>query len=88
MGTPFPWLPMLALAIGLVSHSYSLSSLFPYVGFMVQHLGVADDKDEAGYYAGYLASAFMVGRFATSYFWGRFADRYGRLPVVYIGLSS
>ncbi|CAM9564568.1 unnamed protein product [Ectocarpus sp. 6 AP-2014] len=88
MGTPFPWLPMLALAIGLVSHSYSLSSLFPYVGYMVQHLGVADDKDEAGYYAGYLASAFMVGRFATSYFWGRFADRYGRLPVVYIGLSS
>ncbi|CAB1117720.1 unnamed protein product [Ectocarpus sp. CCAP 1310/34] len=88
MGTPFPWLPMLALAIGLVSHSYSLSSLFPYVGYMVQHLGVTDDKDEAGYYAGYLASAFMVGRFATSYFWGRFADRYGRLPVVYIGLSS
>ncbi|CAM9581917.1 unnamed protein product [Ectocarpus sp. 12 AP-2014] len=88
METPFPWLPMLALAIGLVSHSYSLSSLFPYVGYMVQHLGVADDKDEAGYYAGYLASAFMVGRFATSYFWGRFADRYGRLPVVYIGLSS
>ncbi|CAB1117719.1 unnamed protein product [Ectocarpus sp. CCAP 1310/34] len=88
METPFPWLPMLALAIGLVSHSYSFSSLFPYVGYMVQHLGVTDDRDEAGYYAGCLASAFMVGRFATSYFWGRFADRYGRLPVVYIGLSS
>ena len=48
MEAPFPWLPMLALAIGLVSHSYSLSSLFPYVGYMVQHLGVTDDKDEAG----------------------------------------
>lgn len=39
---------MLAIAIGLISHSYSLSSLFPYVGYMVQQLGVADDKDEAG----------------------------------------
>lgn len=39
---------MLAIAIGLVSHSYSLSSLFPYVGYMVQQLGVAEDKDEAG----------------------------------------
>eukprot|EP00903_Cladosiphon_okamuranus_P009002 g8611.t1 len=86
--TPFPWPPMLAIAIGLVSHSYSLSSLFPYVGYMVQQLGVAEDKDEAGYYAGYLASAFMIGRFAFSYFWGRFADRYGRLPVLYIGLCS
>ena len=45
---PFPWMPMLALAVGLVSHSYSLSSLFPYVGYMVQHLGITDDKDEAG----------------------------------------
>lgn len=48
MATPFPWPPMLAIAIGLISHSYSLSSLFPYVGYMVQQLGVADDKDEAG----------------------------------------
>lgn len=46
--TPFPWSPMLAIAIGLVSHAYSLSSLFPYVGYMVQQLGVAEDKDEAG----------------------------------------
>ncbi|CAM9775793.1 unnamed protein product [Scytosiphon promiscuus] len=88
MGTPFPWLPMLAIAIGLVSHSYALTSLFPYVGYMVQHLGVTHDKDEAGYYAGYVSSAFMVGRFGSSYFWGRFADTHGRLPVIYVGLGS
>ncbi|CAM9579188.1 unnamed protein product [Ectocarpus fasciculatus] len=85
---PFPWLPMLAIAIGLVSHSYALTSLFPYVGYMVQHLGVTDDKDEAGYYAGYVSSAFMVGRVGSSYFWGRFADSHGRLPVIYVGLAS
>ncbi|CAN0142038.1 unnamed protein product [Ascophyllum nodosum] len=85
---PFPWLPMLAIATGLVSHSYALSSLFPYIGYMVQYLGVTDDKDEAGFYAGYVSSALMVGRFGSSYFWGRFADRYGRLPVMYISLCS
>lgn len=46
--TPFPWPPMLAIAVGLVSHAYALTSLFPYVGYMVQSLGVTDDKDEAG----------------------------------------
>lgn len=39
---------MLAISIGLVGHSYALTSLFPYVGYMVEHLGVTDDKDEAG----------------------------------------
>ena len=34
--------------MGLVAHSYALSSLFPYAGYMVQYLGVTDDKDEAG----------------------------------------
>lgn len=42
---------MLAISIGLVSHSYVLTSLFPYVGYMVQHLGVTDDKDEAGQFS-------------------------------------
>lgn len=48
MATPFPWLPMLSIAVGLVSHSYALTSLFPYVGYMVQSLGVTDDKDKSG----------------------------------------
>lgn len=39
---------MLAIAVVLVSHSYALTSLFPYVGYMVQSLGISDDKDEAG----------------------------------------
>lgn len=47
-GTPFPRMPMLAISMGLISHGYVLTSLFPYVGYMVQHLGVTDDKDEAG----------------------------------------
>ncbi|CAN0535105.1 unnamed protein product, partial [Laminaria digitata] len=50
-GTPFPWLPMVAIAICLVTAMYTLSSLFPYAGYMVQHLGVTDDKDEAGKFA-------------------------------------
>lgn len=45
---PFPWLPMIAISTGLISHSYALTNLFPYVGFMVQGMGVTDDKDKAG----------------------------------------
>ena len=48
MGTPFPWLPMMAISVCLVTVAYALCNLFPYVGYMVQDLGVTDDKDGAG----------------------------------------
>ncbi|CAM9181363.1 unnamed protein product [Choristocarpus tenellus] len=86
--TPFPWKPMLVISWALLSHSFALSSLFPYVGYMVQDIGVARSKDEAGFYAGYVASAFMLGRFCSSYFWGRFSDVHGRKPGLYVGLLA
>lgn len=41
-----------------------------------------------GYYAGYLPSAFMVGRFCFSSYWGRLSDQYGRLFVYRFSLWS
>lgn len=42
----------------------------------------------AGYYAGYVASAFTFGRLLSGYAWGYVADSWGRKPVVIIGLAS
>ena len=55
MGTPFPWRPMVAVGFCTVTVTYTLCSLFAYVGYMVQYLGVTDDKDEAGKFAKYHA---------------------------------
>ena len=45
---PFPYLPMLAIMASLVSSMVVQMSVFTYAGYMVEHLGVVDDKDEAG----------------------------------------
>ena len=45
-------------------------------------------RDQAGFYAGYLASAMMLGRMISSVPWGIAADKYGRKPVVLIGLFA
>ena len=45
-------------------------------------------RDEAGFYAGYLASSMMLGRMLSSVPWGMTADLYGRKPVVAIGLVA
>lgn len=34
--SPFPWLPIIAIFTALVSNAYAISSVFPYVGYMVQ----------------------------------------------------
>ena len=45
-------------------------------------------EDQAGYYAGYIASSMMIGRCLSSYPWGAAADTYGRKPVINIGLFA
>ena len=45
---PFPYLPMLAIMVCLVSSMVVQMSVFAYAGYMVEHLGVVDNKDESG----------------------------------------
>lgn len=45
---PFPYLPMVAILLSLVSNLVVQNSVFSYAGFMVEFLGVVDDKNEAG----------------------------------------
>lgn len=45
------------------------------------------NEENAGSYAGLIASAFMIGRSLTSYHWGKFADVYGRVAVLQLSLG-
>ncbi|CAN1143714.1 Protein ZINC INDUCED FACILITATOR-LIKE 1 [Linum perenne] len=65
-----------------------ISSLFPYLYFMVRDFNIAEKEEDIGYFAGYVGSSFMLGRALTSVFWGLVADRYGRKPVILLGTSS
>ncbi|CAM9486293.1 unnamed protein product [Phaeothamnion confervicola] len=85
---PFPWLSMISMSVALLSHGVAMTSLFSYVGFLVADLGVAADKDAAGFSAGYVTSAFMAGRVLSSFFWGSISDRIGRKPVLYVSLLA
>ncbi|XP_060218275.1 protein ZINC INDUCED FACILITATOR-LIKE 1-like [Lycium barbarum] len=62
-----------------------ISSLFPFLYFMIRDFHIAKREEDIGSYAGYVGSAFMFGRALTSAFWGVVADRYGRKPVIIFG---
>jgi len=65
-----------------------LSSLFPYLYFMIRDLHIAKRVEDIGFYAGFVGAAYMLGRTLTSIIWGILADRIGRKPVIVITIFS
>ncbi|KAD6796133.1 hypothetical protein E3N88_07029 [Mikania micrantha] len=75
------WIVVLCVAL-------PISSLFPFLYFMVRDFNIAEKEEDISYYAGFVGSAYMIGRALTSVFWGVVADRYGRKPVILLGTST
>ncbi|KAI3870118.1 hypothetical protein MKX03_021591 [Papaver bracteatum] len=71
--------------IATVGTALPISSIFPFLYFMIRDFQIATKVKNIGYYAGCIGSAYMFGRALTSYLWGIFADRYGRKPVLIFG---
>lgn len=54
---------------------------------MVKDLHDGDETD-ASFYAGLLVSAYAVAEAMTAMGWGALSDKYGRKPIVLIGLGG
>ncbi|KAL6905684.1 hypothetical protein ACP4OV_003285 [Aristida adscensionis] len=70
----------------------------PYVEFFfvgvttlassIRDFHIAKTEEDIGYYAGFLAASYMVGRAFAAIFWGIVADRIGRKPVIVFSILS
>ncbi|XP_020202503.1 protein ZINC INDUCED FACILITATOR-LIKE 1 isoform X2 [Cajanus cajan] len=58
------------------------------VYFMVKDFNIAETEEDISTYAGYVGSSLMLGRALTSILWGMISDRYGRKPVIIIGIIT
>ncbi|XP_044461409.1 protein ZINC INDUCED FACILITATOR-LIKE 1-like [Mangifera indica] len=76
---------LVSIWIIVLGTALPISSLFPFLYFMIRDFHIAKTEEDIGYYAGYVGSSFMLGRALTSVFWGIIADRYGRKPVIIFG---
>ncbi|BBG96730.1 zinc induced facilitator-like 1 [Prunus dulcis] len=79
---------IVAVWLVVLSAALPISSLFPFLYFMIRDLHIAKREEDIGYYAGYVGASFMIGRVLTSIFWGVVADRYGRKPVIILGIAA
>ncbi|KAJ0974664.1 hypothetical protein J5N97_016629 [Dioscorea zingiberensis] len=83
-----PYIEFLFVWIVTLCTALPISSLFPFLYFMIRDLHIAKREEDIGFYAGFVGASFMLGRSITSIFWGMVADRYGRKPVIVFGIIS
>ncbi|KAG0001791.1 hypothetical protein BGZ79_004143 [Entomortierella chlamydospora] len=79
--TPLPKIPLFVLSIVIFSEPLTSTILFP-------DFHITDNEDEIGFFCGLIASSFFFAQFCTSIFWGYMSDRYGRRPILLLGLCG
>ncbi|KAL4203419.1 hypothetical protein AMTRI_Chr01g103890 [Amborella trichopoda] len=84
----FPLKECISIGVIVLCNVLPISSLFPFLYFMIRDFNIAKKVEDIGYYAGFVGSSFMFGRFLTSFLWGMAADRYGRKPIIILGTLS
>ncbi|KAG2555678.1 hypothetical protein PVAP13_8NG035802 [Panicum virgatum] len=83
-----PYKELLFVAITTFASALPITSLFPFLYFMIRDLHVAQRDEDIGFYAGFLGASYMIGRGIASVFWGIIADRIGRKPVIAFSVFS
>ncbi|SGY79791.1 BQ5605_C008g05223 [Microbotryum silenes-dioicae] len=85
---PFPLRQVLILFLMRFSEPVASLVIFPFISKFIEDLGLTDQPERIGYYAGLIESLFALTMFTTVLTWGRLSDRIGRKPVMLIGLSG
>lgn len=84
---PFPWSRCLLLYSIIASTAIALSGPVVFLPDMAQ-LQFGMSEDDAGNAVGLLVGMFSAGQFLSSFFLGYLSDRFGRRPLLLVGVAS
>jgi len=70
----------------LTLYRISLTSIFPYLPAMIASFGVA--SNDIAFWAGACSAIYSLSQALTAIPWGRASDRYGRKPIILLGLLN
>jgi MFS family permease len=77
---------LLIIGISRFAEPVTFSSVFPYLPEMIESFGVS--KPDIAFWAGFTSAVFSISQCLTAVSWGRLSDRYGRKPIILIGLLN
>ena len=74
------------LIFGLFPEALLEAIVIPLFPFMVRYLLPNEPESDIGFYTGILGSAFYLPLFVMNLVWGATSDKYGRKPIILIGM--
>jgi MFS family permease len=80
-----PWKPLTVVFLMWVCDLFAFTTLV-YLPFMVQDFNITENPNDVGYYVGIIGSLYFVGQFISCFVWGWVSDKYGRRPVLLLGM--
>ncbi|OQV00336.1 hypothetical protein CLAIMM_05846 [Cladophialophora immunda] len=81
----YPYQQLTVLALCRLAEPIAFCSITAYTFVMVVDI---KGEENASFYAGLLISAFAMAEASTAMIWGHISDRYGRKPIVLLGLAG
>ena len=63
-------------------------SIFPYSYYMILSFKITTDDRQIAIYVGMITSSFAFAEFSTGVLWGKLSDRFGRKPILLMGLAG
>lgn len=82
--TSLPFFQIAAAFVITLCEAMEVEVLFPFVVFMVEDFGFTGSQ--MGFYVGLLSASFCLAQFCSAMFWGVLSDRFGRKPIMIVGL--
>ncbi|CAO2649945.1 Nn.00g012370.m01.CDS01 [Neocucurbitaria sp. VM-36] len=77
---------LVILSICRFAEPIALTSVFPYMPELMESFGVPEN--DIARWAGIASSTFSLCQAATGLIWGAASDRYGRKPIILLGLFN
>ncbi|KAI8812838.1 major facilitator superfamily domain-containing protein [Cladochytrium replicatum] len=84
--TSFPYRQLFVIAAVSFAEPLGASIISPFIYQMIRSFKVTEDEKNLGYYVGLITSIFSFAQVISSIPIGSLSDRYGRRPMMLIGL--
>ncbi|KAF8512437.1 MFS general substrate transporter [Gautieria morchelliformis] len=87
--TPLPKFQLFILLYIQAAEPITEYVVFPFINLWIYEYGITHGNEKkVGYYAGSINTLFFLTQMLFGLFWGRASDRFGRRPVLLIGLCG
>ena len=85
---PLSWPALFAVLLAMFTITVGYGIVLPILPFLIERLASTADATTLSWHTGLLTGTYILAIFLFAPFWGMISDRWGRRPVILLGLTG